>query len=149
MKYPKILAIGSLYTDNALKGEVLIEEKVDGSQFIFGTDEKGELIASSKNQHQNLESPDKLFTKAVTYIKSIKGKIQEFPNGSLFYGEYLSKEKHNVLNYGKVPTNNIVLFDALVDGKWVSYKNLTLVAKELNVDCIPLLFKGESSVDGI
>lgn len=149
MKYPKILALGALYTENALKGEVLIEEKVDGSQFIFGTDEKGELIASSKNQIQSLDSPDKLFNKAVSYIKSIKDKILEFPKGSLFYGEYLSKEKHNVLSYERVPKNNIVIFDAIIEGKWVSYANLLLIANKLEVDCIPLLHKGNVDVEGI
>jgi len=36
MQYPKVLTLGSYMTDRALVGKVVVQEKVDGSQFRFG-----------------------------------------------------------------------------------------------------------------
>ena len=46
--YTKVLTLGSSYTENALVGDVIIQEKVDGSQFRFGINEDGELLFASK-----------------------------------------------------------------------------------------------------
>jgi hypothetical protein len=62
-----------------------------------------------------------------------------------FYGEYLQKPKHNTLHYKRVPQNHIVLFDAVVKGKYVSRTELQLHAFNFGVDIIPELWTGNLS----
>lgn len=46
--YQKILTLGSNFTENALIGEVIIQEKIDGSLFAFGVNEDGQVVTRSK-----------------------------------------------------------------------------------------------------
>lgn len=147
--YGKILTLGSSYTENALVGEVVVQEKVDGSQFGFGVNEDGELVCRSKSTPQQLDGPDKMFTKATEYLKSIKEKITAFPPDTYFYCEYLAKQKHNTLSYENVPKNNLVLFDVMLGGKWVSREALIDYANILEIDVIPEFYRGLADVEKI
>ena len=73
--YSKILTLGSAYTENALVGEVIIQEKVDGSQFKFGINEDGELVISSKRCLIGHPDENKMFKLGVEYLLSIKIKL--------------------------------------------------------------------------
>jgi len=139
--YPKIMILGSAYTENALIGEVIIQEKVDGSQFSFGKNEDGELVCRSKGQQQDLYAPDKMFTAGVEYVKSLD--LSGFEPDTYFYGEYLQKPKHNVLKYSRIPNNHIVLFDVFNKGMFLSRAPLEVYAKELGLEVVPELYKGE------
>lgn len=147
--YGKILALGSTYTENALIGEVVVQEKVDGSQFGFGVNEDGELVCRSKSTPQQLDGPDKMFTKATEYLKSISDKITSFPRDTYFYCEYLSSKKHNTLSYENVPKNNLVLFDCVLGGKYVTREALVSYAETLEIDVIPELYRGEADVEKV
>ena len=144
--YTKILTLGSRYTENALIGEVIIQEKVDGSQFKFGVNEYGELVISSKGQllhcGQYLVNPYGMFKNGVEYILSIKDKILAFPKDTYFYGEYLQKQKHNVLKYERIPKNYMVLFDVWQNKQWATRNELEIITKAFNIDLIPELYKG-------
>lgn len=145
--YTKVLTIGSAFTENALVGEVVIQEKVDGSQFRFGVNEDGELVCGSKSARIMFEAPPKMFKRGAEYLLSIKEKILKYPKNTYFYGEYLDKPKHNVLKYNAVPKNNIVLFDALIEGTFVQREGLEKIAKDLEIDLIPELYHGFATVD--
>ena len=147
--YGKILTLGSSYTENALKGEVVVQEKLDGSMFGFGVNENGELVARSKGCQQRFDSYDKMFNNGMDYLKSIKKKILKYCPDTYFYGEYIQKPKHNVLAYKKHPRNYICLFDAIHEGKWMTRKELEDASVNLDVDVIPELFKGLIGVAGI
>lgn len=147
--YGKILALGSSYTENALVGEVIVQEKVDGSQFGFGVNEDGELVCRSKSKAQSLDGPDKMFIQATEYLKSIEDNVQIFENDSYFYCEYLAKQKHNTLSYENVPKNNLVLFDAMIGGRWATREELTKYAFILEIDLIPELYRGEADAEKI
>ena len=95
--YTKILSLGSKYTENAMVGEVILQEKVDGSQFRFGIDTHGNFVVGSKSVEFNLEKPEKLFLKGIEYVVSIRDRVQQFGPDSYFYAEFLEKPKHNVL----------------------------------------------------
>ena len=142
--YNKILTLGSAYTENALIGEVVIQEKVDGSQFRFGLDERGDLVVGTKGTIIGHPDENIMFKPGAEYIFSIEKVIKDFfaPN-TLFYAEYLQKPKHNVLVYEKVPTNHIVLFDVILGGKYVDRGQLEWIANYLNIDVIPELFRGQ------
>ena len=140
--YTKILTIGSRYTENALVGEVIIQEKVDGSQFRFGVNEDKELVIASKSIQIHPEAVQKLFKPAVDHVLAMKRRILSFAPDTYFYAETLCKPKHNVLKYNNVPLNHIVLFDVLENGKWASRERLESIAAVLKIDIIPELYRG-------
>lgn len=149
--YTKILTLGASYTENALIGEVTIQEKVDGSQFSFGLNEDGEIVARSKsvNFHKDSPWPD-MFNAAMEYVMSIEEKIKsQLPKDTYFYCEYLQKPKHNTLKYARVPKNHIVIFDCLQYGKWLNRADLEHYATLLDMDAVPVVATGVFSVDDI
>ncbi len=148
-KYPKVITLGNPRTENALTGEVIVQEKVDGSLFRFGINENKELIIGSKNVIIQNEEQYPLFKEGVEYILSIKDKILKFSPNTFFYGEYLQKPKHNVLKYTKTPKNHIVLFDVLENSKYISREKLIEYAEILDLDVIPELYRGVCTVEKI
>lgn len=147
--YTKVLTIGSAFTENALVGEVVIQEKVDGSQFRFGINEDGELVCGSKSARIDFDGPPKMFKRGTDYLLSIKEKLLKYPKNTYFYGEYLEKPKHNVLKYKDTPKNNIVLFDVLLEGTFVQREGLDKIAEDLDIDLIPELYRGLADINYI
>ena len=138
--YPKIYTIGYKEIEDIFDNEVEITEKIDGSQFSFGKDYLNNLICRSKKKQLDLDNPEKLFSKAVEYIKSIEHKL---PLGWLFFAEYLKTPKHNVLVYDHVPKNNLVIFSALTyvaDGLFMvrSLNSIRKWANLFDVDVVPV-----------
>jgi hypothetical protein len=140
--YTKILTLGSRYTENALVGEVIIQEKIDGSQFKMGLNDDGKLKIGTKSTIIDHPDENKMFKKGTEYILSIESEIQKFPIDTYFYCEFLQKPNHNVLKYEKVPLNNIVLFDVLYQGKFVERTQLEDIAGRLSIDVVPELYRG-------
>lgn len=139
--YPKIYNMGHSAIKDLFLDEVIIEEKVDGSQFSFGL-KAGELFCRSQNKEQYPESTDKMFKLAVEKVQAIRDKLME---EWVYRGEYLSKPKHNTLCYSRVPKNNIIIFD--IDKGIEDYSKAKEVeAAYLGFETVPLLFKGK--VDG-
>lgn len=144
--YTKVLTLGSAYTENALVGDVIVQEKVDGSQFSFGINEDEELVMRSKGQELFSNNFAPMFEKCVKYVTSLK---LEVPPDTYFYCEYLQRPKHNTLKYTKEPLNNLILFDILTSGRLVDRPALIDWATKLNIDIIPELFRGTVDVPRI
>lgn len=140
--YPKVFAIGHGAVKELFYDEVLVEEKVDGSQFSFGLTDS-ELQVRSKGQHMNLELPEKMFNKAVETVKALKDKLHP---GWTYRGEFLQKPKHNVLAYDRVPNGNIILFDINTgDEVYLSRQEKEQEAIRLGLEIVPVLFQGKIS----
>lgn len=133
--YPKVYALGHRSVKNIFEGCYSIEEKIDGSQFSFGLI-NGELFARSKGVQLDIENPEKMFSKAVKYVKSIKNKL--CPN-FIYRTEYLQKPKHNTLCYEIVPKNNLILFDVedIYGNPFRKRDLLKQEAKNLEIEVIP------------
>ena len=56
--YPTVFAIGHKMIADLFNGSVVVEEKVDGSQFSFGVID-GELVCRSKGQQIVVNAPEK------------------------------------------------------------------------------------------
>lgn len=138
--YPKVINLGNPKTENALIGEVIVQCKIDGSQFRVMRSEDGIKIGTRRTDIT--ETPEKLFIEGWEYIQSIKDVLLKYPINTCFYFEYLSTPKHNTLKYDRVPKNHLVLFDCIKDGKWVDRDTLVFIAMDLGVDVIPQLYKG-------
>lgn len=148
--YGKILTLGSTFTENALIGEVIVQEKVDGSLFCFGLNEKDELVMRSKGAILTEDNYAEMFGEAVKYAMGLK---EILPKHALpdtyFYCEYLQKPKHNTLKYTRTPQNHLVLFDIVSEGKYVVRNNLEEYAQLLEIDVVPELYRGEMTKDKI
>lgn len=136
--YPKIYALGHAYLTDLLLDEVVVEEKVDGSQFSFGI-LGGVLRARSKSKELVIDHPEALFGKAVEVIKTLP--LRE---GYVYRAEYLQKPKHNALSYNRAPTNHLALFDIHVgDEIYLSPKEKAEEAARIGIDCVPVFYRGK------
>ena len=146
--FPKILHIGDKQILDLFEGEVEITEKLDGSQFGFGKTPEGELIIRSKGREITIDTVDKLFFPAVTYINSIADRI---PNGWFFYAETLHAPQHSTLAYDRVPKNYIALFAVyeIEQRLFHNYDAIKYQAELLEVDVVPLLYRGIATATGV
>jgi hypothetical protein len=141
--YGKVMTLGSAGTQDALRGPVIVQEKVDGSQFGFGIDDTGHFVFRSKGADIHLEAIPKMFELGVHHVNRMLAKFSPKASDIYFFGEYLNKPKHNALSYERVPKGNIVLFDGLMRGAWVSRDILQEYAQFLEIDLVPELYNGE------
>ena len=139
--FPKISALGTKYVQDIFLDEVELTEKLDGSQLGFGK-VNGELIIRSKGTIINQDSPDNLFKEGVATVQSIADRI---PDNMFFYGEYFKKPRHNKVCYDRIPKHHIALFGAveLPDRFIDDHVILTECADKLDVEVVPLLFRGK------
>jgi hypothetical protein len=138
--YPHIYSFGHRCVAGLLVGPVYVQEKVDGSQFSFGLDEDGTVITKSKGAIVYMETADKLFKDAVTYVNSLKDQLTP---GYTYRGEVLCRPKHNTLAYDRVPRHNVVIFD-VNNGEecYLHYEEVVKEAERLDLEVVPLLFTG-------
>lgn len=100
--YPKIYNLGHpAIADLFQARELVIEEKVDGSQISFTVDE-----IRSKSAQVFEGTNDKLFRPAVAMIIERRNLLHP---GWIYRGEALTRQKHNTLRYDRAP--GIVIFD--------------------------------------
>lgn len=140
--YPKIYAIGHRELKPLFEDPVLVEEKVDGSQFSFGVFD-GELRARSKGKELVLDHPEKMFERAVETVRSL---ASDLTPGWTYRGEYLQKPCHNALAYDRIPDKHIILFD-INSGQeeYLPPANKLAEAKRLGLEVVPSLFEGTIS----
>ena len=108
--YPKVWGMGHRYIADLFKGPVVVQEKIDGSQFSFGVQGGGLHVRSKGAVIDWTEPPSGLFGPSVTTVVKAynEGRL---PDGWIFRGEAMCKPKHNVLAYDRIPLGNIMLFD--------------------------------------
>ena len=139
--YPQVYAIGHSAIKEIFDGDVIVQEKVDGSQFSFGITRDGELMCRSKGKQLILDAPEKMFTKAVAVVRELAPLLQP---GWIYRGEYLSTPKHNTLSYNRTPHAHIILFDISTGVE--EYADPDLVkdeAKNIGLEYVPLLYRGK------
>jgi hypothetical protein len=136
--YPKVWALGHAGVKELLFDSVIVEEKLDGSQFSFGRFD-GELKCRSKGAHINPENPEKMFAEAVEAVKNLN-----LVDGFTYRAEYLKTPKHNTISYSRIPTNHLMIFDINIGNEDYLKKPVLkkLEAQRIGLECIPLLFEG-------
>lgn len=139
--YPKVLNVGHAGLFHLLDDPVIVQEKVDGSQFSFGVLD-GELNCRSRGRKLNIEAPDNLFKEAVDTVKMLHDEHRLEP-GWIYRGEVLKKPRHNTLKYNRVPMGHVVLFDINTGLEtYLPYKQVETVANSLGLEVVPLLYEG-------
>lgn len=138
--YPSIYNLGHAAVAELFSGPVIVEEKIDGSQFAFGVDDDGELRVRSKGKEIQLGAPEKMFAKAVQTAKGLAPLLK--PDWT-YRAEFLSKPHHNALAYGRVPEKNLILFDVSTGlESYLSVHEKSKEAGRLGLEVVPLLFEG-------
>jgi hypothetical protein len=107
--YAKVRQLGDTYLTDLMLSGVVVEEKVDGSQFRFMKLDGRVICGSHRVNFDDANPPDKLFRKAADYVESI-GHLM--PEGIVFFAEFLAKSHHNTIVYEHPPKNGLMLFDA-------------------------------------
>lgn len=162
--YSSIFNLGHKAVQDLLSVPVIVEEKVDGSQFSFGlSEEDGGILVRSKGAVMFWEAPEKMFSKAVDKVVELKYKL--IP-GWTYRAEYLAKPRHNVLAYDRVPLltkfvgqtetilsredGYLILFDiAIGENEYLPYDQKKAEADRLGLECVPKLFEGTPTLETI
>jgi ATP-dependent RNA circularization protein (DNA/RNA ligase family) len=139
--YPSVYAIGHKSIQGIFNDPVIVEEKIDGSQFSMGVID-GELQCRSKGKQLLLEAPEEMFKRAVEVARFL-AETTLHPNW-IYRCEYLEKPKHNTLSYSRVPKNNLILFDVCTGLEtYLSYADKAKEAERIGLEVVPLLYEGK------
>jgi len=143
--YPKLYPLGHRAVRDLLEDEVIVEEKIDGSQFSFGLGEDGRPWIASKRKVMPVDEPEHMFKKAAEVVQRLsdQGRLNSH---YVYRGEYLQKPKHNSLAYDRTPRDHIMIFDVQMIGDMFE-SCLTsgvkrLIAERMGLESVPVLFKG-------
>jgi len=138
--YPEVFNFGHKCLDPILDGPVVVEEKVDGSQFSFGR-VNGEYFCRSKGRDQT-EDTDKMFLLA-------KQNTEFLPlvDGWIYRGELLNKPKHNTLCYERVPVKNVILYDIdKGDQDYLTHAEMRKHCGDIGLECVQLFYQGQVKI---
>lgn len=139
--YSKVFNLGHRAVEDIFNNDVIIEEKIDGSQFSFGL--SSQLEARSRNQIIDLDAPEDLFAPAIKTIKEL-----DLHPGWKYRSETLKAPKHNTIAYNRVPKRNIIIFDIDTgDQKYLSYEDKVNEANRLGLEVVPLLYTKKPSME--
>jgi len=143
--YPKVHAMGHAAVKDLFLDEVVVEEKVDGSQFSFGkfTSQEGAeyLRCKSKGVELTVEAPDNMFKRGVEAAKELFPLLK---NGWAYRGEYLNSPKHNTLCYERTPAKHVILFDINTGQEaYLSRAEKEAEAARLGLEIVPVVHVGE------
>lgn len=138
--YSSIYNLGHRALAELFDGPVVIEEKVDGSQFSFAK-LNGEYCCRSKGQEMLPDAPEGMFKAAVEASRSL-----DIPEGIVFRCEYLQKPKHNALAYARIPKNHLVVFDVHEVGEGAVLDKHKMAAS-LGLESVPCLHEGRFEYD--
>ena len=137
--YPNVCALGHMMVENVLEGRVIIQEKIDGSQFSFSST-GDDPIARSKNVQIHIGQSGSNFTLALNWLKENFRKLNP---AYVYRGEYLQSPKHNTLKYARVPKNNIILFDICYGvEKYLPYEEVQAEAERIGLEVVPRIAEG-------
>lgn len=142
--YPKIYNLGHSALEELFRDPVIVEEKIDGSQFSFGKfleeDGKEFLRFRSKGAQLNEVAPERMFEKAIEVVKEIRPLLTL---GFTYRAEYLAKPKHNTLAYDRIPEKHLILFDINPsEERYLSYDEKKHEANKLGLEIVPLIHNG-------
>lgn len=143
-RYPSIYSLGHGAIKNLFYENVIVEEKLDGSQFSFGVfpnaEGINELKCRSKGAILNLVAPEKMFIQGVEACRSVEHLLTP---GWTYRGEYLAKPKHNTLVYDRIPTNHVMIFDINTGHEvYLTKEEQQAECQRIGFESMPIIFQG-------
>jgi hypothetical protein len=144
--YSKVYNLGHRAVVDIFNEGVLIEEKIDGSQFSFCVID-GELLCRSHGKQIVLDAPEKMFYKAIAVIQGLKDKLHD---GYIYRGEFLGKPCHNSLAYNRTPEKNIIIYDIdKGEQDYLSYEEKKKECDRIGLEVVPILHEGIVTLEKI
>lgn len=144
-KFPKVLGLGQPLLAEIFNDPVDLTEKIDGSQCrihltenFCGCGSKNVGIADEKAFAIAHEQTQRIWNEKVW---------RTFGDDITLFTEFLSKEKHNVLAYNRVPKNNLYLFGCISNNKHLKTEELIELANELQIEP-PYIMAHQIKVNG-
>jgi len=147
---------GKEFVDKLLNSYVTVNEKMDGSAFIFERDiETGKFLFYKRDQRNPITLVDrtlmKYYEKPINYIESLPPHvIQKIPRGWRFGLEYFSSNNPVEIVYDRVPKNNLILsyvhrkdLSGNAQGTIQDKEKLDTWADLIGVERPPIIFQGE------
>lgn len=134
--YTKILTLGHRALNSLFDGPVVVEEKIDGSQFSFG---RFDGVLKCRSHHCDIiNDAAGMFQQGVDFVATLN-----LHDGWTYRGEYLRTPRHNTLTYGRVPAGHVILFDVMVRLEDYLYRPAKeLEAFRLGMEVVPCYFEG-------
>lgn len=136
--YAKVHTVGHREVKDILQsGPVVVEEKIDGSQFSMARID-GQLVCRSKGKELVIGAPEKMFINAMATAAALP-----LRDGWVYRCEYLQRPQHNTLAYSRVPNKYLILFDVMYGCEM--YLNPTARYNEacrLGLECVPVFHEG-------
>jgi len=149
--YSKVWALGHMQAQGLFDGPVVVQEKLDGSQFSWAN-LGGEFVCRSKGQEITHDgTPGGMFAKARNTALQLF-EANAIPEGMLVRGECLNKPCHNTLAYNRVPTGNVAIWDISEQANSEIYLEPAKVqelAKMWGLEVCPTLFEGTTSASEV
>ncbi len=141
--YPKVFSLGHKAIGGIFNNEVVVQEKLDGSQFSFANIE-GKFLARSRGapigQGGNVAN---MFKKAWDIAHAIfeTGTLTE---GMIVRAEAFDKPKHNTLAYSRVPAGNFIIFDiGRVGEHYLPWDEVQKLAALWHIETVPHFYTGK------
>jgi hypothetical protein len=138
--YPKIYNVGHLEVARIFDYPVVVQEKVDGSQFSFMVEERDDgwhHYFRSKGAEIDYGNPQALFRPAVEWVLEHESEVQ---HGVVYRGEAMCKPKHNTLVYGRAPEAGFILFDIeRGEQDFLDWRDARAEALRLGVEFVPTI----------
>jgi len=138
--YSKIYQLGHRECKAMQGHELVVQEKIDGSQFSAQVVD-GVLYCRSHHKQIVIDAPEKMFKGAVETFQRLHlgGKLRE---GWVYRGECLCKPKHNALAYGRKPVGDVILFDIEMSmHDMLAPDHVAYEAGLLGLECVPTFAK--------
>jgi hypothetical protein len=137
--YPKVWNLGHPNIAELFADPVIIEEKVDGSQFSFGV-LGGALRVKSHNKELVADADNGMFNAAVATAWAL---APELHDGWTYRAEYLQKPHHNGLAYNRIPNRHLIVFDVNTGPEaYLRYPEKAAEAERIGLEVVPLVFEG-------
>jgi len=146
---------GKEFIDKLLNSYVTINEKMDGSAFIFERDpQTGKFNFYKRDQRNPITMVDrtlmKYYEKPIQYIESLPPHVlNEIPRGWRFGLEYFSSNSPVEIVYDRVPKNSLILSyvhkkdeNGKIKGTIQDKEDLDTWADLLGVERAPIIFQG-------
>ena len=136
--YSSPFGVGHKALEGFWDGRVVVQEKIDGSQFSFGL-RNGQVVCRSRKLEINPADAGmfKLGVETAHLLGQEPGLLRE---GWTYRAEFLQKPKQNTLVYERVPNRNVILFDVdQGDQDYLGPHELALVGERLGLEVVPLL----------
>jgi len=139
--YPSSYAIGHKALAELFLDPVLVEEKIDGSQFSFGMFPDGLRLRSKGAEihfDESLRVSEKMFQRAVDAVLNRVSLLRE---GWTYRAEYLAKPKHNALAYDRIPNDSLIIFDIDAgEERYLGWDEKAEEAARIGLEAVPRLF---------